>query len=204
MNEQDVAAGYEAEVEALLGEARELVASLDDHQLNWRPAAHRWSVAQNLDHVVRTGRVHLPAMVPAAEMARSRLAEGRRPYRNGWVGGYLVRVMEPPPRPKVPTMKRLYPDEHHSGGDLLAAFEAFHAELLDLVRSTPAGAWRHARLRSPIMPLIRMTLGQAFAVLTGHGRRHLWQARQVTRAAGFPHADATRPAQAEGGQARAD
>ena len=34
--------------------------------------------------------------------------------------------------------------------------------------------------------LIKLSLGQSFALMTAHERRHLWQAAQVREAAGFP------------------
>jgi hypothetical protein len=34
---------------------------------------------------------------------------------------------------------------------------------------------------------MRFSLGVGFAILTGHARRHIWQARQIVAHAGFPH-----------------
>jgi hypothetical protein len=38
----------------------------------------------------------------------------------------------------------------------------------------------------PSLMIFRFSLGAWFAILTGHPRRHLWQARQLISHPGFP------------------
>jgi hypothetical protein len=54
------------------------------------------------------------------------------------------------------------------------------------VAGNAAGIAAHGRTASPFSKLLRFTLGQVFALNTAHGRRHLWQARQVRIDPGFP------------------
>ena len=143
-------------------------------------------MGQNLDHVVRTGRLYLDALRKVVPEAVERAAAGRPPLRPGWLGNYMVRSMEPPPKLKVRTFRRLQPPARHDRDEVLGAFEAMHRELVAEARRTGDAGWHGARMRSPFFPLLRLTPGQAFAVLAAHGRRHLWQAREVTKAAGFP------------------
>jgi len=179
---------YSKEIDELLRHARELAGDLTPMQLDWRPAPGRWSVGQNLDHIVRTGRPYLEAIRPHIAAARARVAAERAPLRPGWPGNFLVRSMEPPPRLRVRTFRRLQPATTHDREELLAAFERFHREVAEAARDTGADAWHAVRIRSPFFPLLGLTLGQAFAVLGAHGRRHLWQAGEVARAPGFPGA----------------
>lgn len=44
------------------------------------------------------------------------------------------------------------------------------------------------KIRSPIAPVLRFSLGQCFAINAAHERRHVWQARRVREAPGFPSA----------------
>ncbi|MEX0890725.1 MAG: DinB family protein [Gemmatimonadota bacterium] len=181
---------YAGEIDDLVRHARELAGGLTPTQLDWRPAPGRWSVGQNLDHIVRTGQPYLEAIRPRIAEARARVAAERPPLRPGWLGNFLVRSMEPPPRLRVRTFRRLQPAATHDREELLEAFERFHREAVEAARDTGADAWHAARIRSPFFPLLGLTLGQAFAVLAVHGRRHLWQAGEVARAAGFPDAPA--------------
>jgi len=42
------------------------------------------------------------------------------------------------------------------------------------------------RQRSPILPIMKWSLGTMFALVLAHERRHIWQARQVRTAKDFP------------------
>jgi hypothetical protein len=42
------------------------------------------------------------------------------------------------------------------------------------------------KARSPVSKRIRFSLGAAFAAISAHQRRHLWQARQLRNDPAFP------------------
>lgn len=176
-------------------EARELAGGLTPEQLRWRPEEDRWSVAGCLDHLVRTGDVYLEAFDEVIGRARreGRLAEGS--YRPSLVGRWLVRVLEPPPGMKIPAPMRIRPRpgsaEEGRPGDMSAddPLEAFLAlrprfeERLAAADGLDLGA---IRMSSPFFSFLRFDLGSAFRIVAAHERRHLWQAREVTGAEGFP------------------
>jgi hypothetical protein len=45
------------------------------------------------------------------------------------------------------------------------------------------------KVRSPVVPLIRFSLGASFAIQAAHEKRHLQQAEDVLRLAQFPRTD---------------
>jgi hypothetical protein len=94
--------------------------------------------------------------------------------------------MEPPPKLRIRTMRRVEPAERQDTGTLMAEFEAALGRLRELIVAADGVSLRHARMRSPFARVIRFTLGQTFAVNLAHARRHLWQARQVLKDANFP------------------
>lgn len=188
----------------LAGEdARALAAGLTSEQLWWRPEPDRWSVGGCLQHLILAGEEYLEVLDDAIEEGRSRelLADGS--YRPNLVGRWLPGFLEPPPGMKVPAPRRIRPrspnrvvpdaggeagafdDRRDDDGplpDFLALRDRFDERLvaadgLDLGR---------LRLPSPFVPLIRFDLGSAFRVVAAHERRHLWQARRVREAEGFP------------------
>src|SRR5690349_12837574 len=95
MKSADIDALEEA-FDAAERDARELVAGLSGELGGWRASSGAWSVADCLDHLATGKRVYLRAMEPAAARA---LAQGRRrrgPARPGLIGGWFVRMLEPP------------------------------------------------------------------------------------------------------------
>ena len=46
--------------------------------------------------------------------------------------------------------------------------------------------WQRLRLSSPVSPLLRLNLGDAFTILANHDTRHMRQIERVRGQAGFP------------------
>ncbi len=161
------------EIDAILRDARALTEGMTREQFNRQPAPNKWSVGQNLEHIVLTGEPYLERIEAALDNASG------KDVRQGWLGSWFARTMEPPPRYRIRTFKKLVPAADLDPEQVIREFEEFHLRMADvLARVEQAGA-RAAAFRSPYMPLMRLTVGQAARVLLAHSRRHLFQARQL-------------------------
>jgi hypothetical protein len=168
-------------------EMERVVAGLDDAAFNWRPAPARWSIAQCVAHLSLTARLYLPALDDAIAAARAIGLTGPGPYRHGWLGTLFVRSLEPPPRLRARVPRRaLEPPAELELEDTRAVYLAAHEELRQRLAASSDVNLGRARLRSPFAAGLTLSLGQAFAALTAHERRHLWQAARVRAAPGFP------------------
>jgi len=67
-------------------------------------------------------------------------------------------------------------------------FRDVAAEFLDFVRGSTGIDYNKTRLRSPVTPLMRYSLADAFVITVLHGQRHLAQARRVREMPEFPEA----------------
>lgn len=174
------------QVEPLRNEAHALLEGLSPKQANWRATPDQWSIAQCIDHITLTLRLYPERVRDAIEESRTRVAAGARPYREGWFSRWFVRSMEPPPRMRVRTRRSVEPPVDLDGAAVLAAFDDELTKFSDLVAAADGVSLIHGRVQSPFLKLLRFTLGQTFAINLGHARRHLWQARQVRAAPGYP------------------
>jgi hypothetical protein len=68
----------------------------------------------------------------------------------------------------------------------MAAFRAYQVQYVDRLRQANGLDLARARVRSPAASWIQVPLGTGFMAMTAHERRHLWQARRVLEAPGFP------------------
>ena len=176
-------------VAAAEADAVALTAPLSDAQANWQPGGGRgWSVVQCLDHLALSNTIYVSHFLPVAERA---LAAGGPPFtglRPTWLGRWFVRSLEPPPRHKTKTFKNLVPPSSMPLAAALAAYLASHDPYRRLV--TVAGRIDTNRVvtSNPFVRTVRMRLSTALLVVPAHDRRHLWQARQVLAAPGFPRA----------------
>ena len=175
------------QIDAAAADARALTAGLTDTQANWQPGGGTgWSVAQCLKHLSLANGVYVAHFLPVAERARSgphRAFAGLHPT---WFGRRFVASMEPPARRKIKTFKNLVPPSSIPLATALADYLASHDGYRQLV--TIAGEVDTDRVvtANPFVRAVRMRLSTALLVVPAHERRHLWQARQVLAAPGFP------------------
>ena len=180
--------GYLRQIDAVKRDGQALVAGLSDVQFNWRPAPDRWSIAECLMHLNVAVTKTLPAFDRGIERGQARGLVGQGPFRYGWFANWMARSMEPPPKRRMKTFKvfAMPLGVAHSPDRVLAEFLAVRDQLAERVRRADGLDLKRARVVSPVTPLLRLPLGAYFAFILAHERRHLWQARQVRGAAGFP------------------
>lgn len=177
---------FRREFERLADEADLLVSGLTDAQFTWRPAPTSWSIAQCLDHLNVTARLYLPQLDEGIANAIRQGFYGEGPFTYWWLARMFVRMLEPPPRFRVKTPAAFQPPPARTRHEIMAAFRAYQVQYVDRLRQANGLDLSRARVRSPVASWVLMPLGTGFIAMTAHERRHLWQARQVLQAAGFP------------------
>jgi hypothetical protein len=166
-------------------DARKLVAGLSEAQGTWCREPSSWSVAECLDHLATANRVYLAAMRPPAEKA---LADGRSRYRPalpGMIGGWFVRTLEPPvkPRLKMKAPKKIRPRASPPLSDGMTAFLASQRDVRTFLRTYAGIDLPGVRFPNPFIRGVRFSLATGLHVIAAHERRHLLQGWSVRQAA---------------------
>lgn len=184
-----------ADLAAILGdlewsdeEAKALVAGLSDTQCTWQPNGGRsWSIAQGLDHLAKANTAYFAAMAESLAEAERRGAPARvGPIEPGWFARRFIATLEPPPGPRLRAPRKIIPALVTNKEEVLDGFLTSQAAVRRMLGETAHLDLNRIRFRNPFLSLIHVTLGAGFLILAAHDRRHLWQARRVTEAAGFP------------------
>lgn len=176
-----------AEANETVKQSRALVANLTPEQLSWRPGPRRWSIAHCFSHLVAIGELYHPRFQKAIERTRAAGAAPKgapRPFRPSWVGRVFL-FLSGPSRIPVPAPPRLRP---LAEADLAGPtkFFAQQEELIALLEAADGLDLTHERVGSPVTRRVRLTLAEGLAMIVGHQRRHLEQARRVIATRGFP------------------
>ncbi len=166
------------------GEAERLVAGLDEEQLNWIPEPGAWSIALCLDHLAVTNREFRPYLEKALAKAQRRGASGK-PYRPTWMGKWLINTLDQEGGRKFKAPKNFQPPARPAAGALDRFLEEQRQVTSLVERSRRSDT--DVTLRSPVTPLMRYSLADAFEVIVAHDRRHLRQAQRVKDSQDFPH-----------------
>jgi hypothetical protein len=177
---------FRSQFEQISSDAVTLSSPLTDDQFVWRPTANAWSVAECVEHLNATARTYLPALDEGIADAIRRGLYGEGPFQYNWIGRVYVRFIEPPVRWRLQAVPQVYPGAGRSRREILAAFRAYQVQYIDRLRQANGVDLARARVRSPGATWLRIPLGTGFAIMAAHERRHLWQARRITGAPGFP------------------
>lgn len=164
-----------------------LVADLTDEQFFWQPNDGRsWSIAQCLEHLALGNGVYAAAMRGAIEDARRRGLRGGGPIAPGCLERQFITALEPPVKRRMRAPSKILPPSGHGRDRILRAFREAHDRLREHARAAAGLDVNRVKFRNPFIPLFRVRLGSAFRILAAHDRRHIWQAGNVTKTAGFP------------------
>lgn len=166
-------------------EVRASFGELTPEQLNWKPAENSWSVAQCLDHIIRTNHEFDDEAKKFKSGTRKNSFWQNYSPLTGWFGRFLIRTaMEDSKKVKAPSKRIVPPSE--IGPDIV---ERFVSEIAEVNRKLEAFAGvdrEKTVLSSPFLRLLTYKLDDALTLLVEHTKRHIRQAKRVTGAEGFP------------------
>ena len=164
----------------LIRKARDVFGEMETERFNRRPPDGGWSAAECVEHLNATARLYIPALTDAIGDARARgITGGDGPGRT-WIGRAICWTQEPPARFRMKTFEEIMPGvEQLEPAEALDEFEALHEELI--VRINEAGDLdlKKIKVRSVLDARLKLSLGDWFAFLAAHARRHLWQAHRA-------------------------
>lgn len=160
-------------LQRLIGEYRSATESLTAADLAWRPPGGGWSIGELLEHLVSSADSYLLPMRQLVERRAPRGEPGE--WRPSLGGRLLVRGLAG--KRRLPAPRRYQPGEPREG--VAAAFVLRLERTARLMDEAREHRWRSIRLASPITPLLRLNLGDAFMGLVVHAERHLAQLHRL-------------------------
>ena len=167
--------------------ARAVAGDLSEVQLNWKPSAEQWSIAQCLEHlaVATKGFDKYFAEVLKRAAGKSPITNPP-PYKPTMMGGWLARHVAPESPRKLRAPRLFRPADASAIQGSLQMFLDQQQRFIDVVRKSAGIDYNKTRVRSPVTPLVRYSLADAFVITVLHAQRHLAQARRVREMAEFP------------------
>jgi hypothetical protein len=182
-------AEYLDSIRQLSAVADDLVSRFDMNQLTWQPAAgERWSILECLDHLAISTGIYLDAMGLVIGDARTGGAETGVFHDAGYPSSRFIHAMEPPPRTRFRAPGKIRPRPTLSPEGIPPQFRKTMDRVAAMVASSSGRDLNSVRFRNPFVPLVRFTVAAGFLIVAAHGRRHLWQAEQVSKESDFPAA----------------
>ncbi len=177
-----------AEFAAIARDAQSVFGLLDEHQLNWRPHANSWSVAQCFDHLLSANREMFQA-IDAATAGSSRPTVWQRlPGLPRVFGLLVIKSQTPQATRKFTAPRKAEPASSAIDARIIERFVAHQQEGAARVRSLDGRDVARIIMISPFVPFITYSVLDGCRLIAAHQRRHFEQARRVTQEPRFPSA----------------
>jgi hypothetical protein len=169
----------------VLARARDLEKLLNDEQLKWQPPTGGWTAGQVLEHLVVAGRLYVDKLDGIMDRARTQGRTRDRQWKPSLMGGVIMRAVAPGNARKYPT-QRVFTPGPVARANVVRELIALHEQVGRQLQKADGLNLRAVKLSSPVSPLIRLNLGDAFGILVLHAQRHLLQVGRVINSEGFP------------------
>jgi len=174
------------EGEAIAGDAKTLFGQLNSQQLNWKPAADSWSVAQCLDHLITINREYYPVFERILKGQYRKTLWRRLPFLPAVFGRMMVKALSPNSNQKLKAPGAARPSSSSIDPQIVERFVAQQSETLAQMRSLENIDPAETIITSPFASVVVYSLLDTFRLIVAHERRHFAQAQRVMETDGFP------------------
>ena len=175
-------------LDAIARETQSTFGGLAARQLNWRPDAARWSVAQCFEHLLLANGLMFQAAEDALNDTAPWTIWRRLPVLPGVLGRMLVRSQAPSTARRFTASPEAQPATSDIAADIIQRFLEQHRDAMARVQALDEREAARTIMTSPFIKVITYSVLDGWRLVFAHDRRHFEQARRVTQSPGFPSA----------------
>jgi len=173
------------QVGAIATDTKNVFGQLTVAQLNWKPSAERWSVAQCFDHLLNSNKGYFP-MVDSVLAGQKRTIMQRVPLLPGLWGSLLIKSLDPSSTRKLKAPKSFQPAQSDITGAVIDDFVDQQVRIAEKMKATEHLDLERIIITSPALSLVTYSLMDAYRIIVVHEQRHFQQAKRITEETGFP------------------
>jgi hypothetical protein len=175
-----------AEIDAITESFKCEFGHLNGKQVNWKPDAHTWSVAQNIHHLMVINDTYSAIIEDIRKGTYTLPWIARFRFVVSFFGNLILNSVKPDRKRKMKTFPVWEPSKSNLSEDILTHFESHQKQLKALIRGCNDLIAAQTVISSPANRSIVYSLEKAFEIIVMHERRHLQQARELIAVKEFP------------------
>jgi hypothetical protein len=166
-------------------DARAAFGNLSAAQLNWKPSAERWSIAQCFEHLITSNRGYLPIIESVRGGKKQSTFWERLPVWPGLAGKLLIKSLDPASTRKLKAPKSFQPAQSDISATIIDDFVAQQEQVIEGMKSTSHLDLEKIVITSPALSFVAYSLMDAYRIIVTHEKRHLQQAQRVAAEPAF-------------------
>ncbi len=153
--------------------------SLNAEELNHKPDPNTWSIAQNIDHLIRVNETYFPIVGKLRKGTYRTPLLGRVGFLVNFFGKTVLNSVQPSNPKTIRTFPIWEPSLSDLPADILQQFEQHQAKLIRLMEDADVLIGQGVVIASPASQFIVYKLERAFEIIIAHEERHLEQAKKA-------------------------
>ena len=169
----------------IAGEAKDTFGHLTPAQLNWKPSAERWSVAQCFEHLLNSNHGYFP-IIDNVLAGHKQTFWQSMPVLPGFMGKLLIKSLDPVKGRNLKAPAKFAPAQSDIRASVIDDFVAQQTAIVNKMKATEHLELEKIIISSPVTSVVTYSLMDAYRVIVVHERRHFQQAQRVTAESGFP------------------
>ena len=176
---------FVAGAEGVSEDAEQSFGNLSGEQLNWKADADSWSVAQCLDHLIKTNDGFNELFADLAAGTHTPTFMEKWSPLSSLLGNFLMKsIKNDGKKYKAPTEEIVPPSELDE--KIVGQFNDHQVRLAEKIKSLGHLNWGDVVITSPFMKMLTYRLDTALEFALEHEKRHIRQAKRVMETQGFP------------------
>jgi hypothetical protein len=185
-NQDERLSGLVSAANAIADETLAGFGDLTAQQLNWKPGADQWSVAQCFDHLVTANESFFPIFDKVLSGEKKNAFWESLPWLPAFWGKMLIKAVAPESTRKLKAPKIFHPSSSSVDGAIIRRFIDRQYQVIRYMKATEDLDLEKIKISSPVTNLITYSLMDAYKIIINHAKRHLLQAMRVSEMDGFP------------------
>jgi hypothetical protein len=185
-NQDEHLSGLVSAATAIADETLAGFGDLTAQQLNWKPGADQWSVAQCFDHLVTANESFFPIFDKVLSGEKKNTFWESLPWLPAFWGKMLIKAVAPESTRKLKAPKIFHPSSSSVDGAIIRRFIDRQNQVIRYMKATEDLDLEKIKISSPVTNLITYSLMDAYKIIINHAKRHLLQAKKVSEMNGFP------------------
>ncbi len=175
-----------SETKTITKNVETLFGGLNFEQLNWKPNAKSWSVAQCFEHLIVTNNLYFPAIQKVIDGKHRNNFFSKIPLAVDLIAVLMKNSLNPEQKRKMKTFKIFEPSASNVSETIIEDFAENQLKLIEMIEACIDFDVHNIKIAEPLSVALNLRLEDAFEILVMHEKRHFLQAESVRKLENFP------------------
>jgi hypothetical protein len=160
--------------------------SLSENQINWKPSAENWSIAECVDHLIVTNKLYFNEFEKQFAERQINTDCSNTKVKHKWLSKFITKSVDPNNIKKVKTFRVFMPSRSKHSKDIFNSFNEVQNGLINLVSTAMNLDLNKYVMSSPAAKIIKENFCDVLEIIRLHDRRHFNQAERLLNHPNFP------------------